>query len=62
GRGPGTTGQTHTTQFQLGEPEASQTEQGRRAETPRLWSKTAKLKRKQQLRGFKTASKCNPSA
>ena len=31
-RGPGTTGQTQTTQAQLSEPEAGQTEQDRRAE------------------------------
>ena len=33
GRGPGTAGQTQTTQARLSEPEAGQTEQARRAET-----------------------------
>ena len=32
GRGPGTAGQTETTQVQLSEPGAGQTEQDRRAE------------------------------
>ena len=32
GRGPGTTGQTQTTQTRLSEPDAGQTEQARRAE------------------------------
>ena len=33
GRGPGTAGQTQTTQARQGEPEAGQTEQARRAQT-----------------------------
>ena len=53
GRGPGTTFQTQTTQLQLGEPEAGQTEQDRHAENTTLVQQ--KAKRKQDARHTKQA-------